>query len=636
MHLKELLQLPDVQIRNVELKRAFNAISEAVCIDGLEVQAIHILANLTLKLSDALDVTSATEAYSLLKSQDWLSKCLSTVGFRHSHNLKYPDYKNRGVLRLEPIGRLPVGYISSPWCKDHARLGWSHNSADINYQLFLCASFNWQGGLSCIAELIRDGDSNFKELLFEAGIYKKDVIWLTKELQGIVPRQTLLELGPELRQIRLPYRNAYCAVTPVPSHMLQREIHLALKAEKRHRGVIKHARAASVGDLAAATAGRVFTFRSVPKKLWIWHSLNPKQSLPDTGLLALEQLTKAEQMLLTDNNRKRLVDEWKQDVLNYIDIWIKKYDIPKELTTSTLVEQFNVHLSKTKIGRELAYQPDVTRLLNQLISKASSDYEVSPTTQGNHQYLVLPGIKISGATAFSSAYTVGIPSLMGIWGFLHAFERNIQRRTNRRTFQIESFALCLHQFALDDRGLTKEVKLDGKRLVTPAIMPTRYCDFVVSFVLKVPKAQLQLEPNQWISCLPNSLCQGAVHAQIGRLESFLWMDSFYRAVQAIPEKRGRWLAPDLNFSPSDVKTLTLEPELLLTTVGYQLLETPTEKTGAVDDMPHAFAEPVLGNVYQRHAGADALDHEFFWKLTLLPNAFLLGTEGTEHEAASTI
>lgn len=350
MHLKELLQLPDVQIRNVELKRAFNALSEGVCIDGLEVQVIHILANLTSKLSDALDVTSATEACSLLKSEDWLSKCFSTVRFRHSHNLKYPDYKNRGVLRLEPLGKLPTGYISSQLCKDHARLGWSHNSADINYQLFLCASFNWQGGVSCEAELIRDGDSNFKELLFEAGMYKKDIIWLIKELQGIVPTQTLLEFGPELRQIRLPYRNAYCAVTPAPSHMLQREIHLALKAGKRHRGVIKHARAASVGDLAAAAAGRVFTFRSVPKKLWMRHSLNQKLSLPDTGLLALEQLTKAEQMLLTDNNRKHLVDEWKHEVLNYIDIWIKKNNIQIELNTSTLVAQFNVHLSKTKIA----------------------------------------------------------------------------------------------------------------------------------------------------------------------------------------------------------------------------------------------------------------------------------------------
>ena len=628
--------MPDVQVRNVELKRAFNALSEGVCIDGLEVQAIHILANLTLKLSDVLDVTSATEACGLLKSQDWLSKCLSTVGFRHSHNLKYPDYKNRGVLRLEPIGRLPAGYISSQLCKGHARLGWSHNSADINYQLFLCASFNWQGGVICIADLIREGDSNFKELLFDAGMYKKDVIWLTKELQGNVSRQTLLELGPELRQIRLPNSNAYCAVTPVPSHMLQREIHLAFKAEKRHRGVTKHTRAASVGDLAAATAGRVFTFRTVPKKLWMWHSLNPKQSLPDAGLMALEQLTKAEQMLLTDNNRKRLVDEWKQEVLNYIDTWIKKYDIPKELTASTLVAQFNLHLSKTKTGRELAYQPEVTRLLNRLVSKASADYGVSSIMQGNYHYLVLPGIKISGATALSSAYTVGIPSLMGIWGFLHAFERNIQRRTNGSTFQIESFALCLHQFALDDRGLTREVKFDGKKLLNPAILPTRYCDFVISFVLKVRKPQWQLEPIQLISSLPNSLCQGAVHPQIDRLESFLWMDSFYRAVQAIPEKRGRWLVPDLNSSPSDVETIALAPELLLTTVGYQLLETPIKKTGTVDDMPHAFAEPVLGNVYQRHAGADALEHEFFWKLAVLPNAFLLGTEGTEHEATSTI
>lgn len=145
MHLKELLQQQDVRIKNTELKRAFNALSEAVCIDGSEVQAIHILVNLTAKLTDELDVTSQAEARRLLRTQEWFSKCVATIRFRHTHNLKYPDYKNRGVLRLEPLGTLPKGYISSQFCNDRVRLGWSHSSAYINYQLFFCAVFNWQG-----------------------------------------------------------------------------------------------------------------------------------------------------------------------------------------------------------------------------------------------------------------------------------------------------------------------------------------------------------------------------------------------------------------------------------------------------------------------------------------------------------
>lgn len=635
MHLKELLQQQDVRIRNTELKRAFNALSEAVCIDGSEVQAIHILVNLTAKLTAELDVTSQAEARCLLRSEEWLSKCVATIRFRHTHNLKYPDYKNRGVLRLEPIGMLPAGYISSQLCEDRTRLGWAHNSADINYQLFFCAVFNWLGSDCCIADLLCQENTIFRDMLLEAGMYKKDFLMVSKELQKIAPKQTLLELGPELRQIRLPYRNAYCALTPVPSHVLQREIHLALKTERIHRCVITHTRAASVGDLAASAAGKVFTFRSAPQKLWMWHTAKPKYELPDTGLLALAQLAKTDQMLLTDNNRRRLVEDWKCEALNYIGTWKKAYEIQSGLAVSTIVERFNAHLSNTKLGNKLAYNPDVTKLLNLLIDDARPGSETS-SELSKHQYLLLPSIRVSGASALSSAYTVGIPSLMGIWGFLHAFERKVQRQANCQAFQIESFAVCLHQFNLDNRGLTREASLNSRKLVIPAVLPTRYCDLVLSFVLKIRKHQQQLAPEQLISCLPNSLCQGAVHVKVDGLQHILWRDSFYQTAQNIPEKRGRWLAPDLNFIPSDVQSLAAEPGLLLSTVGYQLLETPTEKVGAVDELPHAFAEPVLGSVRQSYASADAVDSEFFWKLAVLPNAFLLGTEGTEHEAAPTI
>ena len=635
MHLKELLQQQDVRIKNTELKRAFNALSEAVCIDGSEVQAIHILVNLTAKLTDELDVTSQAEARRLLRTQEWFSKCVATIRFRHTHNLKYPDYKNRGVLRLEPLGTLPKGYISSQFCNDRVRLGWSHSSAYINYQLFFCAVFNWQGLDYCVADLIHLEHTIFRDLLIEAGMYKKDFLLVSKELQKIAPTHTLLELGPELRQIKLPYRNGYCVLTPVPSHVLQREIHLALKTERVHRCMIAHTRAASVGDLAASAAGKVFTFRTVPQKLWMWHTAKPKYELPDSGLLALVQLAKTDQMLLTDNNRRRLVEDWKCEALNYIGTWKKAYEIQSGLAVSAIVERFYAHLSKTKIGSKLAYNPDVTKLLNLLVDDAPPSIEAS-SELSKHQYLLLPSIRVSGAAALSSAYTVGIPSLMGIWGFLHAFERKVQRQANCKTFQIESFAVCLHEFVLDNRGLTKEPNLDGKKLVVPAVLPTRYCDLVLSFVLKIRKPQQQLAPEQLISCLPNSLCQGAVHAKVDVLQHILWLDSFYQTAQNIPEKRGRWLVPDLDFIPSDVKSLASEPNLLLSTVGYQLLETPTDKAGAVDELPHAFAEPVLGSVRQGYVSADAVDSDFFWKLAVLPNAFLLGTEGTKYEAAPTI
>lgn len=637
MHLKELLDQEDVTTRNVQLKKAFNALSELICIDGYEVQAIFVLANLTTKLSDSMDVTSQTKACSLLRSETWLSRCVNTAKFRHTHNLKYPDYKNRGVLRLEPIGELPAGYVSSQLCKGRHRLGWSQNSADINYQLFFCANFIWRGAICNIADLICLKNAEFQHSLHTAGMYKKDYQWIEKELQQITQSKTVFELGSELRQIRLPYHKNYCALTPVPAHNLQREIHLALKNERQQKSVTGHARAASVGDLVAAAAGKLFAFKTLPQKLRMRHTLSPSNQLPQEGLTALGQLIQVEQLLLTENIRKKMIVQWQQEVLQYIEIWMQRYCLHQQKPKlSAIVERFNVHLSKIKSGHHLAYRPEVTKLLNQLFSKIIDTNETASVEQVKSNFLLLPGIKVSGASAISSAYTVGLPSLIGIWGFLHAFERNVQRGTAISDFRIESFALCLHRFSLDNRGLTREAKVEQKTLVAPAILPTRYCDLVVSFVLKIKADDQQPEATQLYSYLPNSLCQGAVHPQIEQLNQSGYFGSFYQAALAILEKRGRWLLPNLDFSPVDVADVLTTPDVLLTTVGYQLLEKPVEKPGAVNNLPHAFAEPVIGQVRQYHASADAVEDEFFWKIVVLPNAFLLGVEGTEYETTTEI
>jgi hypothetical protein len=138
-------------------------------------------------------------------------------------------------------------------------------------------------------------------------MYKKDYQWIEKELQQITQRKTVFELGSELRQIRLPYHKNYCALTPVPAHNLQREIHLALKNERQQKSVAGHARAASVGDLVAAAAGKLFTFKTLPQKLRMRHTLSPSNQLPQEGLTALGQLIQVEQLLLTENIRKKLI-----------------------------------------------------------------------------------------------------------------------------------------------------------------------------------------------------------------------------------------------------------------------------------------------------------------------------------------
>lgn len=637
MHLKELLQQDHVASRNVQLKKAFNALNEPVCIDGIEIQAIHILANLTIKLSDTIDVTSQTEAYRLLRSESWLSKCVDTVKFRHTHNLKYPNYKNRGALRLKPLGNLPSGYLSSQRFKGNNQLGWSQNSADINYQLFFCASFYWQGSLHSIAELIYLKHSDFQNLLHAAGMHKKDYLWIEKALQQISPMQTIHELGSELRQIRLPYQDNYCALSPVPAHGLQREIHLTLKNERRRKCVMTFSRAASVGNLTSAAAGKLFVLKTLPRQLRMKHTREPYYELAADGLLALEQLTQADNLLLTENNRKRLIAEWEQVAQQYIAIWKhRNWFKLSTLDTRELVEWFNAHLSTTQIGRRLAYRPEVTKQLNSLFNRVSEHKFANTEKKKVSQFILLPGIRISGASAVSSAYTVGLPSLMGMWGFLHAFERNIRHQMTDHGFFIDSFALCLHSFSLDERGLTKEGKFDQNRIITPAILPTCFCDLTVSFVLKIRAERQQYASTQLFSCLPNSLCQGSVHPQIDLIKQSGYFESFYQAALMIPEKKGCWLTPNRRSISDDLSSVLAEPSQLLTTVGYHLLETPTQKLGALDNLPHAFSEPIIGRVNQHHVNFDALEVEFFWKLAVLPNAFLLGVEESENEITTEI
>ncbi|KRS20746.1 hypothetical protein AAY72_12305 [Alishewanella sp. WH16-1] len=165
MHLNELLSIADCSDRNRQLKRAFNGLQNPIAIDGKEVDAIHILANLTCPLTKLKDATDAKNAKLLIHDSSWLDNCANTTQFIHSHNLKYPNYRIQGVIRLQPVGELPIGYLSSAIISD-TRLGWSHNSKYINFQLFFGAYFVWQDRTVTIHQLISEHNILFRELLF--------------------------------------------------------------------------------------------------------------------------------------------------------------------------------------------------------------------------------------------------------------------------------------------------------------------------------------------------------------------------------------------------------------------------------------------------------------------------------------
>ena len=621
MHLNELLSIADCSDRNRQLKRAFNGLQNPIAIDGKEVDAIHILANLTCPLTKLKDATDAKNAKLLIHDSSWLDNCANTTQFIHSHNLKYPNYRIQGVIRLQPVGELPIGYLSSAIISD-TRLGWSHNSKYINFQLFFGAYFVWQDRTVTIHQLISEHNILFRELLFSAGMFKKDYGQLQSAFKKWKFEKTIKSLHEDIRQVRVPYKQEYIALTPVPAHTMQRDIHLALSKNNVNKTTVSHSRAASVGSLVSAAAGKVFALNSQPKRLLGPHTIQGK-SFQTRELSALESLLNSDQMLLTPNIKQAREKKLRKRVQDFLGSWMQLYAPEKSI--DKCIELFHYYLSKTKSWRHLAYNPEVTRVVRSLFTINDVGMPLAKTTtitdNSQYRYLLLPALSVSNANAINSAYSVGLPSIIGIWGFLHAFERNVQQYCVPE-FKLDGFAICLHQFSLHNRGLTREEDLKNGKLVTPAILPTRQCDLELSIVIKC-RVVKPLSEQQILACLPNTLCQGAIYPAIKNIEHFKMFENLLEAAQATPTRNGCWLTKAEMNTEVDLNGWLEQKSLLICNVGYHFLEQPTNKTNTINELSHCFAEPVLAQLKEQRLHATSDESDFFWVLRQLDNAVIL-------------
>ena len=137
-HIKEILEIEDIQTRNNSLRKCFSAYTELVEISGYEKETLIILTNLTYKKQQVEDLLDEKIAKKTLGNTSHVEKCINEVSWFHTHNLKYPDIRvsKQRILAMEPIFHPYV--ISS--ANFNYTLGWSHNSAAVNLsKLFLCS-----------------------------------------------------------------------------------------------------------------------------------------------------------------------------------------------------------------------------------------------------------------------------------------------------------------------------------------------------------------------------------------------------------------------------------------------------------------------------------------------------------------
>ncbi|MFT5760411.1 MAG: CRISPR-associated protein Csy2 [Alteromonadaceae bacterium] len=594
---EKLIAIPDLNERHRAVKRIFSLSTEPFDISSKAVFELAIIAliNLTEPLDSIDDIFCRKSAKCKLFDEGFIKRCINTYQYRHSHNVKFPDYRARGALRLKAnTPQFPKE------CFPHS-FGYAQNAADINYSIFLCAEFIYKDELHCIGSALTDNNVEIGNTLINLGLTTKSLQVIKASLESIPKEKTIESLtGNYLPQVRFPFfSNHYLSITPVISNEIQSKVHQYCAKNFTSSFVYNLERSANVGSLAASVGGKLKLFKSLPKGLNHYHTRYDdfwrKNELLDI-LTKYEALNNA---LITSNEKSMVKNDYFKSLVNNIKYWklcnrkSKKQDDVTELT-----KLLNLDLSHHNNLSKYSYQPEYSKLFKRAFQHITKNLGLEePSTVSSESaepFILIPNLRINDANAMSTGCTVGFPSLIGIWGFIHKFERNIND-LNISQVKFDSFALCIHDFCLSKRTPSKEAyRRDKKNIITPGLIDSIECDLSVSLVLRVSSEEL-LGSSLLQSALPTHLCGGSTHLNLKNLPQLTHVQSFNESIKLIDNKHGKWLIPQVQEKETLSEFLDgfkLEPFFLVNS-GYMFLEQPTFKEGVLGNLQHAFSENIL-------------------------------------------
>jgi len=626
--------------RNTLIKRAFSPFTVPSIVDDVLLNAICALVNLTQKLSPDLDVLDKTLCKSLLQNKKWLGRIAKVYQYRITHNLKFPDYRVHGPLRLNTIGSLPQGYWSS--CKlDQMVVDWSNNAADVNYAIFLTAIFSYQGETTTLGQLILREDSKVNECLQQLGITQRNLESLKEGLKKVSDDCTLNDLTqPYLSQLRFPSREEYVSLTPAVSSQMQIKLHNWLKGKHQNQWVHYCPRPSSIGRVITSVAGKLLVYRNRFLDLNKNHTQPPTQIFDNNQFLkVLGEWINVKNGLLPANQKKA------QLLSNLIEIdlvltsWIafqykKTVDDLNTNDTDKIVADLNNYFATSYTLKTLSYKPDIIRLLKQRVGrllKQPHQEKVQCSEDGKVNYIVLPDLNISHANGYASDYVVGFPSLIGCFGFVHHYLRKLIG-TGQDIVSNTSFAICLHEYGLHRRGVIKELTINSMGgLAAPGVNDSAHCDFKMTMIIRIPKELTIVEEMIPLS-IPQKLCGGAVHSSISTLSLNRVYGDINQAIKQLPSTQGRWLTPcNLKNEVTEdtfenwLSNISVDYSKAITNVGYHFLERPNTKHASLQGYKHAFVEPVLGVVILSIYNPEKVN-DYFWQYTVRDNSIFIDNE----------
>ena len=583
-----------------ELKRAFRPLSPPVEIDGKELDALTILVNLTDKTDDQKDLLDRTKCKQKLRDEKWWGACLKAVEYRHSHNIKFPDIRSDGVIRSATQGALPTYLLSSSKLPKH-HWAYSRDSKYVNKAAFLTNEFSLNGSVSNLGDLLRDEEHPLWHKLNKLGCYQKTRKAAIKKLISIPQHIISVKLAPNyLTQISLPSEDdSYISLSPVTSQSMQSHGYQTLEKDYRYSVITRYSRSTNMGVLPMTCGGALRMIKSVPDFTLTPHSRinNNHNWLTEQNIRSLKQYQNRDKFLLPENQRKTQLKAIKNKIREMISAWLVRQNPATSI--NTLVQNLNYDLSHSKSAKRFAYEPSITALLHELVHheliQTPLDNAVNDSAPVNTSFLVIPNIRVCGATALSSPVTVGIPSMTAFLGFTHAVERNLKE--THPSLTIDSFAICIHQTTIEKRGLTKEfVQKSDESISAPATRDDWQCDLKFSVVLQLNR-NICINERTVVHALPKRFARGSAQIAIADFEHINSFTTLKKAIKSIPQQNGKWLSlytESINNLPDILSAIKENHRLTPTCVGYHFLEQPTEKPNSLRGYKHAFSEGIIG------------------------------------------
>ncbi|MDF2152877.1 type I-F CRISPR-associated protein Csy2 [Vibrio sp. CAU 1672] len=682
--LSDVLQIEDDVVKQTTLKKVFMPYSEDIDIDGCEIEALTVLLNLSFHRKDSKcnNWLDDERAKIYLTEQDNVTTSLAEIQWFHTHNLKYPDCR---VCEQKIIGRpLPAedDFISS--AKLEVSLGWAHNAATYRYTIWLLNSFTWQSQSTNIVFLIQQKDPVWLGLLREFGLSEKSLERLRAEIELQLCTLTFPSyVNSYSKQLRFPWNGDYISVTPVASHAMQTEL------EHRYRDVesglkfvtFSQPNSASIGNLCGSSGGYMHALNYpldvpsstnrpsrktlVESRLETGRYLDNFQMTNERICKVLSRLSGAEP-LRTHKQRIKARNDQSKILRKQVALWmlplielrdridsdereraieeheslVQGFLTLPESELPTLASLFNqrLHLvfQENKFTRKFAYHPKLIQVVKAqvvwVLNKLSKPQKNQDRCEGE-QYIYLSSLRVQDSLAMSCPYLCGAPSLTAIWGFVHHYQRELNRITNRDgLYEFSGFSIYIRSQSITAGAkLTEPSSLATARTISKAKRPTirsdRLADLEMDLVIRVKSnGRLSDHCSELICALPLSLAGGSVYqpllsSKIDWLRTFSSRSSLFYSLKGLPAY-GRWLYPSEQQPESfdEMESMLAKDEGYLPVLnGFHFLEHPTPRSNALTAL-HTYAENTLTVAKQiipidmRFAGSNHFFGEAFWSL----------------------